>query len=103
MSGARNVDEPATRMLAPARSAGPAVSGPIPPSASMSGPATELRLALTRAVEALPERERLAVIEIHVRGRTYDEASEATGIPLGSLKRALRTGLARLREQLHAA
>jgi RNA polymerase sigma-70 factor (ECF subfamily) len=71
-----------------------------PPSGSLSAESTETRLELVRAVEALPERERLAVLEIHVRGRTYEQAAAQTGIPLGSLKRALRTGLASLRAQL---
>jgi RNA polymerase sigma-70 factor (ECF subfamily) len=73
-----------------------------PPSESVSAGAAELRISLARAVEALPERERLAIYEVHVRGRTYEEAAAATGIPLGSLKRALREGLARLREVIDA-
>jgi len=73
-----------------------------PPSSSVEEIAIEMRIAIWRAIEALPERERLAVVEVHARGRTYEEAAEATGIPLGSLKRALRTGLATLRERLEA-
>jgi RNA polymerase sigma-70 factor (ECF subfamily) len=90
---------PDTDPVAVSDNPGPAAA-PWPPASSIGAEATELRLLLARAVEALPERERLAVLEVHVRGRTYDEAAEATGIPLGSLKRALRTGLARLREVL---
>ncbi len=71
-----------------------------PPSGSLSSQASELSAGLRAALETLPERERLAVVEVHVLGRTYDEAAAATGIPLGSLKRSLRTGLARLRERL---
>jgi RNA polymerase sigma-70 factor (ECF subfamily) len=73
-----------------------------PPSSSVEETAIEMRISIWRAIEALPERERLAVVEVHAHGRTYDEAAEATGIPLGSLKRALRTGLATLRERLEA-
>ena len=54
------------------------------------------------ALEELPERERKAVAAVHVEGRSYSEAAAATGIPLGSLKRHLRDGLARLRQALGA-
>jgi RNA polymerase sigma-70 factor (ECF subfamily) len=53
-----------------------------------------------RALEALPEKQRDAVYAVHVRGQTYPEAAETTGIPLGSLKRHLRDGLAALRMAL---
>lgn len=69
------------------------------PSGSASGALSpESKATLAQAVEQLPERERLSVYEVHVRGRTYEEAARETGIPLGSLKRALRSGLASLRE-----
>jgi RNA polymerase sigma-70 factor (ECF subfamily) len=61
---------------------------------------TELRLALQSALEQLSAREKAAVLAIHLRGGTYEEAARATGIPLGSLKRELRNGLARLRRIL---
>ena len=73
-----------------------------PPNQSIAADAVEMRIALAQAVDELPDRERLAVLEIHVHGRTYDEAAEITGIPLGSLKRALRAGLAQLRRRLDA-
>jgi hypothetical protein len=37
---------------------------------------------------------------VYVEGNTYSEAAAATGIPLGSLKRHLREGLATLRTGL---
>ena len=40
------------------------------------------------------------MIAVYVEGRTYEEAAQATGIPLGSFKRYLRDGLAQLREEL---
>jgi RNA polymerase sigma-70 factor (ECF subfamily) len=40
---------------------------------------------------------------IYVEGKTYQEVSDATGIPLGTLKRRLRTGLAALRMRLAGA
>lgn len=62
--------------------------------------APEMRHDLRRALAALPENQRDAVTEIHMRGLTYEEAAAATLIPLGSLKRHLRDGLARLRAEL---
>jgi RNA polymerase sigma-70 factor (ECF subfamily) len=49
-----------------------------------------------RAVEQLPEKQRISIYEIYAEGCTFDEASERTGIPLGSLKRYVRQGLERL-------
>jgi RNA polymerase sigma-70 factor (ECF subfamily) len=48
----------------------------------------------------LPEKQREAVHSVYVVGNTYNEAAAATGIPLGSLKRHLREGLAALRTEL---
>ena len=53
-----------------------------------------------RALEALPAKQREAVVAVHVQGQTYEEAAAATGIPLGSLKRHLRDGLVALRVAL---
>jgi RNA polymerase sigma-70 factor (ECF subfamily) len=58
--------------------------------------AADLRAALA----ALPADERRAVEGVYVEGRTYEEVSEGTGIPLGTLKRRLRDGLAALRARL---
>lgn len=57
---------------------------------------------LLAALENLPDERRRAVIAVYLEGCTYDEAAAATGIPLGSLKRYLRDGLADLREALDA-
>jgi RNA polymerase sigma-70 factor (ECF subfamily) len=62
--------------------------------------APDLRRDLREALARLPEKERRAVTAVHVEGRSYEEAVATTGIPLGSLKRHLRDGLARLRDQL---
>lgn len=60
----------------------------------------EMSRDLAQALERLPEKQRVAVVGVYVQGRTYDQVSEDTGIPLGSLKRYLREGLSRLREDL---
>lgn len=83
-----------------AMEAGEGPDAPWPPEKSVQSQAYELRLSVQAAIESLGERQRQAVLEVHIRGRTYEEAAAATGIPLGSLKRELRSGLARLREVL---
>ena len=57
-------------------------------------------LAVREAMSRLPEAQQRAVQAVYLEGRTYEEAAEATGIPLGSLKRYLRLGLGQLRSQL---
>lgn len=58
------------------------------------------RQELWDAVRRLPQQQREAVVEVYAHGHTYDEASAKTGIPLGSLKRHLRQGLAALQQHL---
>jgi len=71
-----------------------------PPADRDSGRGLELRVSVREAMAGLDEREREAVTWVYLRGHTYEEAAEATGIPLGTLKRALRTALVRLKEVL---
>lgn len=71
-----------------------------PPTAAGEGRSLELRVAIREAMAGLDQREREAVTWVYLRGHTYEEAAEATGIPLGTLKRALRTALVRLKEVL---
>lgn len=71
-----------------------------PPAEGGEGVAVELRLAVREALAKLDERERQAVTWVYLGGHTYEEAAVATGIPLGTLKRALRTALASLKEVL---
>ncbi len=60
----------------------------------------DARLDLLRALAQLPEAERIALVAVYVEGWTYEEAAVQTGIPLGTLKRRLRDGLARLQQEL---
>jgi DNA-directed RNA polymerase specialized sigma24 family protein len=55
---------------------------------------------IAQQVDKLPENQRKSIISVYVEGHTYSEAAAATGIPLGSLKRHLREGLATLRAGL---
>jgi RNA polymerase sigma-70 factor (ECF subfamily) len=54
-------------------------------------------------VRTLPEDEQRVLHGIYRQGRTYQEVADDTGIPLGTLKRRLRSALATLRERLGAA
>ena len=58
------------------------------------------RRAVWDAVARLPEEHRRIVEGVYGEGRTYEEMSEATGVPLGTLKRRLRESVALLRTQL---
>ncbi|MBK7949096.1 MAG: sigma-70 family RNA polymerase sigma factor [Deltaproteobacteria bacterium] len=62
----------------------------------------DLHADVLEAVDRLPENQRIAVVRVYAEGMTYDEAAEQTGIPLGSLKRYLRQGLAAIHESLNA-
>jgi len=58
---------------------------------------------LAPALAALSDDERRVVEGVFAAGRTYQEVSDDTGIPLGTMKRRLRTALATLRRRLAGA
>jgi RNA polymerase sigma-70 factor (ECF subfamily) len=60
----------------------------------------EAREDLRRALARIPDKKREAVLAVYADGLTYEEAAQATGTPLGTLKRYLRDGLAQLRSEL---
>jgi RNA polymerase sigma-70 factor (ECF subfamily) len=60
----------------------------------------ETILTVRSAIDHLPVDQRRAIQALYIEGRTYKEAAEATGIPLGSLKRYLRLGLGQLQVRL---
>lgn len=62
--------------------------------------APELRRDLLGALDRLPAKKREAVCAVYLEGKTYAEAAEATGLPLGTLKRYLGEGIAQLRKDL---
>jgi RNA polymerase sigma-70 factor (ECF subfamily) len=72
-------------------------------AATEPAPDAAERHALWAAVESLPEESRRIVQGVYGEGRTYEEMSQATGIPLGTLKRRLRESVALLRERLGSA
>jgi RNA polymerase sigma-70 factor (ECF subfamily) len=61
-----------------------------------------VRDSVRRALDALPATERQAIVLAYLGGTTYREAARRLAIPEGTVKYRIRTGLARLREQLEA-
>jgi RNA polymerase sigma-70 factor (ECF subfamily) len=55
---------------------------------------------LSAALAALSDDERRVIEGVFGEGRTYQEVSHATGIPLGTMKRRLRTAIASLRRRM---
>ena len=62
-------------------------------------PAVEKVVEVRRLLEKLPEKQRIVVAGVYGHGRTYQEVAHETGIPLGTVKRYLREGLATLRRE----
>lgn len=52
------------------------------------------------AARELPEEQRRLLEGIYIEGHTYQEMSDRTGVPLGTLKRRLRESFATLRARL---
>ena len=72
------------------------LDGPLEPAQAAGESDRDVREALAR----LPENRREAVTAVYLEGKSHEEAARDTGIPLGSLKRYLREGLAQLRSEL---
>jgi RNA polymerase sigma factor (sigma-70 family) len=64
---------------------------------------SDARQTVRAALKVLPEEQRRAVVLAAVYGRTALEISEAEGIPLGTAKTRIRTGLIRLRAAVEPA
>jgi RNA polymerase sigma-70 factor, ECF subfamily len=68
---------------------------------AMATPATDSeRAALDAAIRELSPDEQRVLDGIYRDGKTYQEVSDRTGIPLGTMKRRLRDALATLRRRL---
>jgi RNA polymerase sigma-70 factor (ECF subfamily) len=63
-------------------------------------PSVERVVEMRLLLEKLPERQRAVIIGVYGHGGTYESVARETGIPLGTLKRYLREGLASLRREL---
>lgn len=75
---------------------------PEPPAAPDASDHTVQRIDVERALAALPEPERLALIHCFQLDLSHAEAAEVLGWPLGTLKSHVARGKARLRERLAA-
>lgn len=58
---------------------------------------------LRAAIQDLPPQQQRVIHGVYVEGKTYEAVSAETGIPLGTMKRRLRDGLALLRRRLQGA
>ena len=67
---------------------------------SAIAPGPERAIDLRNALAALPAKKGDLLLRVYAEGMSYDEAATETGIPLGTLKRHLREGLAELRALL---
>lgn len=61
---------------------------------------TELAVRLERALGALPDDQRIAVVLSDVQGHGYDEIAAITGVAVGTVKSRISRGRARLRDLL---
>ena len=75
----------------------PVSKDPSPEQMALRG---ELRDEIQNAVLSLPPDQRAVVVMIDVQGLSYDEASEATGVSLGTVKSRLSRARAAVRGHL---
>ncbi|MEO8075549.1 MAG: sigma-70 family RNA polymerase sigma factor [Acidobacteriota bacterium] len=62
--------------------------------------AGEQRCAIGRALDTLPSEQRQLIEQAFYLGLTHSELAERHGLPLGTVKTRIRTGMATLRHQL---
>jgi RNA polymerase sigma-70 factor, ECF subfamily len=76
-----------------------------PPDAPAHGPESQVVLAerqrdVTRALDALPAEQRILIESAYYLGLTHSELAARFGLPLGTVKTRVRTGMLALRQQL---
>lgn len=71
-------------------------------TASLSPPDTEAAIDLDRALSTLAGEVRLCIVLSYQEGMSHSEISEATGLPVGTVKSHIRRGTLRLRDLLGA-
>jgi RNA polymerase sigma-70 factor (ECF subfamily) len=62
----------------------------------------ETAAAVQRGLLRLPEEQRLVVVLCDVQGLSYEEAADALGVPIGTVRSRLSRARARLRDELLA-
>ena len=77
----------------------PSATGGSPEQEAMRG---ELRVEIQRAIISLPADQRAALVLIDVQGLSYEEASQATGASLGTVKSRLSRARSRVRDLLQS-
>ncbi len=60
----------------------------------------EVRVAIERALDRLPDDQRVALVLVDVQGLSYDEAAEAMECPVGTVRSRLARARARVRDLL---
>jgi RNA polymerase sigma-70 factor (ECF subfamily) len=61
---------------------------------------SERQRAIARALDALPAQQRELIEQAYFQGLTHSELADRFGLPLGTVKTRIRTGMLALRQQL---
>lgn len=60
----------------------------------------ERRMVLERAIQTLPEAQRVVIVLYHTQGLSYEEIAEITNLPMGTVKSKLNRARLALRDRL---
>ena len=60
----------------------------------------ERRMLLERAIQTLPESQRIVIVLYHSQGLSYEEIAEITNLPMGTVKSKLNRARLALRDRL---
>ncbi|MBC8103202.1 MAG: sigma-70 family RNA polymerase sigma factor [Cytophagales bacterium] len=60
----------------------------------------ERRMVLERAIQSLPDAQRIVIVLYHSQGLSYDEIAEITNLPMGTVKSKLNRARLALRDRL---
>jgi RNA polymerase sigma-70 factor (ECF subfamily) len=74
---------------------------PPDPSPEARAILSERQRAVWSALDALPTEQRELIEQAYYRGLTQSELAEQHGLPLGTVKTRIRTGMLTLRRELH--
>lgn len=82
-----------------------AVESSLPPTVASDNPEaraalSEQQRAVARALDSLPQEQRVLIEQAYFLGLTQSELAERFRLPLGTVKTRIRTGMIALREQL---